>query len=129
MEQRDGGDFSPKKPTPNSEASSTAPADFPARKVVRQLDRHTNYCTSTAGPAATVREAEPAAKTITPSAARDAFHDEATASAASCTTFSSFHTLPCATYIAFNTRCSSGNLNLQEIGQDKMRMSASGSCP
>ncbi|KAL6585920.1 hypothetical protein OROMI_002564 [Orobanche minor] len=38
MEQRDGGDFPPKKPTPQSEASPTAPADFPARKLVRQLD-------------------------------------------------------------------------------------------
>ncbi|KAL6552769.1 hypothetical protein OROHE_008133 [Orobanche hederae] len=113
----DGGDFSPKKPTPQFEASSTAPADFPARKLVRQLDHHIKYCTSTGGPAATVREAEPAAKTITPSVARDAFYDEATASAANCTTFSSFHTLPC------------GNLNLQEIGQDKKRMSASGSWP
>ncbi|KAL6530645.1 hypothetical protein OROMI_028534 [Orobanche minor] len=95
MEQRDGGDFSPKKPTSHSEASSTVPANFPARKVVRQLDRHIKYFTSTGSPATTVREAEPAAKTITPSAARDAFYDEATASAASCTTFSSFHTLPC----------------------------------
>ncbi|KAL6552772.1 hypothetical protein OROHE_008136 [Orobanche hederae] len=117
MEQRDGGDFSPKKPTPQFEASSTAPADFPARKLVRQLDHHIKYCTSTGGPAATVREAEPAAKTITPSVAKDAFYDEATASAASCTTFSSLHTLPCR------------NLNLQEIGQDKKRMSASGSWP
>ncbi|KAL6496568.1 hypothetical protein OROGR_029826 [Orobanche gracilis] len=38
MEQRDGGDFPPKKPAPQSETSSTAPADFPARKLVRQLD-------------------------------------------------------------------------------------------
>ncbi|KAK6151809.1 hypothetical protein DH2020_014444 [Rehmannia glutinosa] len=38
MEQREGGDFPPKKPTPQSEASSTAPGDFPARKLVRQLD-------------------------------------------------------------------------------------------
>lgn len=39
MEQREGGDFPPKKqPPPQSEASSTAPVDFPARKLVRQLD-------------------------------------------------------------------------------------------
>lgn len=39
MEQRDGGDFPPKKPPPpQSEAPSTAQADFPARKLVRQLD-------------------------------------------------------------------------------------------
>ncbi|KAL7093599.1 hypothetical protein ACP275_11G049300 [Erythranthe tilingii] len=39
MEQREGGDFPPKnQPPPQSEASSTAPADFPARKLVRQLD-------------------------------------------------------------------------------------------
>ncbi|KAL3625475.1 hypothetical protein CASFOL_030929 [Castilleja foliolosa] len=38
MEQREGGDFPPNKPTPQSEASPTAPADFPARKLVRQLD-------------------------------------------------------------------------------------------
>ncbi|KAL8498015.1 hypothetical protein ACS0TY_021383 [Phlomoides rotata] len=39
MEQRDGGDFPPKQlPPPQSEAPPTAPADFPARKLVRQLD-------------------------------------------------------------------------------------------
>ncbi|KAI3446990.1 hypothetical protein Pfo_003655 [Paulownia fortunei] len=39
MEQREGGDFPPKNPPPpQSEASSTAPSDFPARKLVRQLD-------------------------------------------------------------------------------------------
>ncbi|KAK4415455.1 protein tesmin/TSO1-like CXC 5 [Sesamum alatum] len=40
MEQREGGDFPPKKqpPPPQSDASSTAGVDFPARKLVRQLD-------------------------------------------------------------------------------------------
>ncbi|CAA0838629.1 Protein tesmin/TSO1-like CXC 5 [Striga hermonthica] len=39
MDQRDGGDFPPNKPTTSQlEASSAVPADFPARKLVRQLD-------------------------------------------------------------------------------------------
>ncbi|XP_057768131.1 protein tesmin/TSO1-like CXC 5 isoform X2 [Salvia miltiorrhiza] len=39
MEQREGDEFPPnKQPPPQSEASSPAPADFPARKLVRQLD-------------------------------------------------------------------------------------------
>ncbi|KAK4391676.1 protein tesmin/TSO1-like CXC 5 [Sesamum angolense] len=39
MDQKEGGDFPPKKqPPPQSGASSTAPVDFPARKLVRQLD-------------------------------------------------------------------------------------------
>ncbi|PIN08303.1 Metallothionein-like protein [Handroanthus impetiginosus] len=37
MEQREGGDLPPKKAL-QSEASSTAGVDFPARKLVRQLD-------------------------------------------------------------------------------------------
>ncbi|XP_051148915.1 protein tesmin/TSO1-like CXC 5 [Andrographis paniculata] len=38
MEQREGADFPPKKLPPQSETSSSTPADFPARKLVRQLD-------------------------------------------------------------------------------------------
>lgn len=42
MDQREGGDLptnkQPPPPPPQSEASSPAPADFPARKLVRQLD-------------------------------------------------------------------------------------------
>ncbi|GFP94742.1 protein tesmin/tso1-like cxc 5 [Phtheirospermum japonicum] len=53
MEQREGGDFPPNKPpTPQSEASPMAPADFPARKLVRQLD----FTGFSGGPATSVEQ-------------------------------------------------------------------------
>ncbi|KAL3623821.1 hypothetical protein CASFOL_032637 [Castilleja foliolosa] len=60
MEQRGGGDFPPNKPTPQSEASPTAPTDFPARKLVRQLDF------TGGGPATTSVEQPQIAKSIQP---------------------------------------------------------------
>lgn len=53
MEQREETDFPPnKQPPPQSEASSPAPADFPARKLVRQLD----FTGFSGGPAASSAE-------------------------------------------------------------------------